>query len=188
MNMNTSLIELTGVIKRFGTHVAVDRLSMKVEKGEIVALLGRTGAGKSTVMSLLMGTTSVDEGQIRVAGVDPAASFQALRGKMSVSFQTERLLPWRTACENVELGLLILNKSKAEARTIALEWLRRHGNPYLLSVSDSQGRVGIDYGAYGVPETFVIDKAGIIRFKYIGPITPEAMRDKLIPLIRELQK
>ena len=104
MNMNTSLIELTGVIKRFGTHVAVDRLSMKVEKGEIVALLGRTGAGKSTVMSLLMGTTSVDEGQIRVAGVDPAASFQALRGKMSVSFQTDRLLPWRTACENVELG------------------------------------------------------------------------------------
>ncbi len=74
MNMNTSLIELTGVIKRFGTHVAVDRLSMKVEKGEIVALLGRTGAGKSTVMSLLMGTTSVDEGQIRVAGVDPAAA------------------------------------------------------------------------------------------------------------------
>ena len=82
----------------------------------------------------------------------------------------------------------IVGLNYKDPRKDALEWLRRHGNPYLLSVSDSQGRVGIDYGVYGVPETFVIDKAGIIRFKYIGPITPEAMRDKLIPLIRELQK
>ncbi len=125
MNTNTAIIELTDVSKRFGSHLAVDRLSMKVAKGEIVALLGRTGAGKSTVMNMLMGTTAADEGKITVAGVDPSASFQALRGKMSVSFQTDRLLPWRTACENVELGLQILDKPKADTRRTALDWLRR---------------------------------------------------------------
>jgi NitT/TauT family transport system ATP-binding protein len=131
IHMNTAfaaaapLIQLSAVTKRFGGHIAVDALTMSVAQGEIVALLGRTGAGKSTVMSLLMGTTACDEGRIEVAGVDPAESFQALRGKMAVSFQTDRLLPWRTACENVELGLLILDKPKAEARRIALEWLRR---------------------------------------------------------------
>ena len=51
-------------------------------------------------------------------------------------------------------------------------WLAQHGNPYRLSVVDADGRVGIDYGVYGVPETFVIDKHGIIRYKQIGPITP----------------
>lgn len=70
----------------------------------------------------------------------------------------------------------------------ALAWLERHGNPYLLSVADVQGRVGIDYGVYGVPETFVIDKAGIIRYKHIGPVTAEALRDKILPLVRELQQ
>jgi cytochrome c biogenesis protein CcmG/thiol:disulfide interchange protein DsbE len=55
-------------------------------------------------------------------------------------------------------------------------------------VVDADGRVGIDYGVYGVPETYVIDKAGTIRFKQIGPVTHEVMRDKIVPLIKELQK
>jgi cytochrome c biogenesis protein CcmG/thiol:disulfide interchange protein DsbE len=57
-----------------------------------------------------------------------------------------------------------------------------------LSISDSDGRVGIDYGVYGVPETFVIDKAGTIRFKQIGPVTPQALKDKILPLVRQLQQ
>ncbi|MGH8809297.1 MAG: ATP-binding cassette domain-containing protein, partial [Noviherbaspirillum sp.] len=85
-------IEVKNVYKRFGNYLAVDNLSMHVERGEIVALLGRTGAGKSTVMSLLMGTIGCDSGEVRVAGVDPSVDFQALRGKMSVAFQTDRLL------------------------------------------------------------------------------------------------
>lgn len=68
----------------------------------------------------------------------------------------------------------------------AQNWLRRHGDPYSLIVVDQDGRVGIDYGVYGVPETFVIDKAGIIRYKHIGPLTPEALRDKIIPLVAKL--
>jgi cytochrome c biogenesis protein CcmG/thiol:disulfide interchange protein DsbE len=69
-----------------------------------------------------------------------------------------------------------------------LKWLARFGDPYNLSVTDADGRIGIDYGVYGVPETFLIDKAGIIRYKHIGPVTEESMREIIIPKVRELQK
>ena len=66
-------------------------------------------------------------------------------------------------------------------------WLRNGGNPYTLVATDADGRVGIDYGVYGVPETYVIDKQGIIRFKQIGAITHENLQTKILPLIAELQ-
>jgi cytochrome c biogenesis protein CcmG, thiol:disulfide interchange protein DsbE len=66
-------------------------------------------------------------------------------------------------------------------------WLARGGNPYILSVSDSDGRVGIDYGVYGVPETYLIDKQGVIRYKQIGPITPQALTDQILPMVAELR-
>ena len=67
-------------------------------------------------------------------------------------------------------------------------WLAQHGDPYTASIVDRDGRVGIDYGVYGVPETFLIDKAGVVRYKQIGPLTPEALKQKILPLVRELQK
>jgi cytochrome c biogenesis protein CcmG, thiol:disulfide interchange protein DsbE len=67
-------------------------------------------------------------------------------------------------------------------------WLRQFGNPYSISGVDADGRVGIDYGVYGVPETFVIDKHGVIRMKHIGPVTPEVITEKLLPLIKELNR
>lgn len=66
-------------------------------------------------------------------------------------------------------------------------WLRRYGDPYTLSVSDVEGRVGIDYGVYGVPETYVIDKQGVIQYKLVGVVTPQNLREKILPLIAELQ-
>ena len=69
-----------------------------------------------------------------------------------------------------------------------LKWLARFGNPYAQTITDKDGRIGIDFGLYGVPESFLIDKAGVIRYKQIGPVTEEALRDKIVPLIRELQK
>ncbi len=77
---------------------------------------------------------------------------------------------------------------KAMASERANAWLRRHGDPYALSVLDLDGRVGIDYGVYGVPETYIIDKAGIIRFKHIGPITPEIFSGKILSLVGALNK
>ena len=75
-----------------------------------------------------------------------------------------------------------------DKREDALAMLRRQGDPYVLSAFDESGRVGIDYGVYGVPETYVIDQAGIIRFKHIGPITMQVLNEKMYPLIRELKK
>ncbi len=75
-----------------------------------------------------------------------------------------------------------------DARADGQRWLEKFGNPYVLSAFDADGRVGIDYGVYGVPETYLIDKAGIIRYKHTGPLTSEAFRDKIMPLVRELQK
>jgi cytochrome c biogenesis protein CcmG/thiol:disulfide interchange protein DsbE len=74
-----------------------------------------------------------------------------------------------------------------DKREDAIGMLRKTGDPYVKSVSDTEGLVGIDYGVYGVPETFVIDKQGVIRYKQIGPITPEALRDTLLPLIKKLE-
>ena len=68
----------------------------------------------------------------------------------------------------------------------AREWLQKLGNPYATSVIDQDGRVGIDWGVYGVPETFVIDAAGMIRYKHIGPVTHESLQQKIMPVIREL--
>jgi cytochrome c biogenesis protein CcmG/thiol:disulfide interchange protein DsbE len=66
-------------------------------------------------------------------------------------------------------------------------WLRQGGDPYTLVVTDANGRVGIDFGVYGVPESYVIDKQGVIRYKQIGAITHESLQQKILPLIAELQ-
>ena len=68
------------------------------------------------------------------------------------------------------------------------KWVDQYGNPYTLTAMDQDGRVGIDYGVYGVPETYVIDRNGVIRYKQIGPITADALQKTLLPLLEELQK
>ena len=73
-----------------------------------------------------------------------------------------------------------------DQRPDALGWLQRFGNPYTASMSDIKGLVGIDFGVYGVPETFVIDKKGVIRYKQIGPVTPQVLRERIVPLLKEL--
>jgi cytochrome c biogenesis protein CcmG, thiol:disulfide interchange protein DsbE len=70
----------------------------------------------------------------------------------------------------------------------AADWLARFGNPYVLSATDLDGQVGIDYGVYGVPETYVIDKQGIIRKKHTGPISPEDLEREILPLVRKLSQ
>jgi len=69
----------------------------------------------------------------------------------------------------------------------AKNWLDTLGNPYNVSIMDQDGRIGIDYGVYGVPETFVIDKNGLIRYKHTGPVTTEDLQQTFLPLIAKLQ-
>ena len=80
----------------------------------------------------------------------------------------------------------VIGLNYKDARENALPWLRRNGDPYKLSVYDVEGRIGIDYGVYGVPETYVIDRKGVIRYKHIGPLTPDIAQKKLQPLLKEL--
>lgn len=82
----------------------------------------------------------------------------------------------------------VIGLNYKDQRNDALPWLARNGDPYELSVFDIDGRIAIDYGVYGVPETYVIDRAGVIRYKHIGPLTPEVSQKKLQPLVQELRK
>ncbi len=82
--------------------------------------------------------------------------------------------------------LIIIGLDYKDKEADGMKWLARYGNPYTQAVVDADGRIGIDFGVYGVPESFLIDKAGVIRYKQIGPFTEEALRDKLIPLVKEL--
>ncbi len=84
--------------------------------------------------------------------------------------------------------VILVGLNYKDARNDALQWLAERGDPYTVVAVDADGRVGIDWGVYGVPETFVIDKRGIIRFKHTGPVTREVLRDEILPLIRELKK
>ena len=102
---------------------------------------------------------------------------------------------WCVACQ-AEHPLLVEFASKKmvpiyglnykDERVAGLRWLSHYGNPYTASLFDEDGRVGIDWGVYGVPETFVMDRQGVIRFKHIGPLTPEVIRDQVEPLVRQL--
>ena len=75
-----------------------------------------------------------------------------------------------------------------DEREQALAWLGRFGDPYTLSLHDREGRLGMDYGVYGLPETFVIDRKGVIRYKRVGILTPEIVRERILPLVKELQR
>jgi cytochrome c biogenesis protein CcmG/thiol:disulfide interchange protein DsbE len=102
---------------------------------------------------------------------------------------------WCVACREEHPLLVEFAKKKLipiyglnykDERADGLGWLSSFGNPYDASLYDKAGRVGIDFGVYGVPETFIIDRQGVIRYKQIGPITPEVIRDKIEPLVRQL--
>jgi cytochrome c biogenesis protein CcmG/thiol:disulfide interchange protein DsbE len=119
-------------------------------------------------------------------------SVQDLRGKVWI---LNVWASWCVACR-IEHPLLvefaktgtvpIYGLNYKDKRDDAIGWLAKFGNPYTRSLSDTDGLVGIDFGVYGVPETFVIDKTGVIRMKHIGPVTPEVLRDDIIPLVRKL--
>ena len=102
---------------------------------------------------------------------------------------------WCVSCREEHPNLVQLARSGTvpiyglnykDERDDGIAWLARFGNPYQASAYDRDGRIGIDYGVYGVPETYVIDKAGVIRYKRIGAVTPEILRDKILPLVKEL--
>src|SRR3954449_6725343 len=131
--MTEPLIRFRDVTKEFarpdggGIFTAVDRLSFTIDKGEIVAVLGKTGCGKSTMFNLLAGLIEATSGKVEVTGHDPFREFDFFRGKIGIVFQNDRLMPWRSALDNVVLGLEILDAKRSEAEVVARRWLSRLG-------------------------------------------------------------
>jgi cytochrome c biogenesis protein CcmG/thiol:disulfide interchange protein DsbE len=127
---------------------------------------------------------------------DPAKNFspQEMKGKVwllnvwaswCVSCKEEHPILVQLAGKNV---VPIYGLDYKDKRADAEATLNGEGNPYTLTVSDTDGRIGIDYGVYGVPETYVIDKQGVIQYKQIGPITHQSLSEKILPLVAELEK
>lgn len=93
---------------------------------------------------------------------------------------------WNGLITNNKINLIGLNYK--DEVSDAHRWLKLYGDPYQLSISDIEGKVGIDWGVYAVPETFVIDKQGIVRFKHVGAITNQLINETILPLILKLEQ
>lgn len=127
---------------------------------------------------------------------EPTQTFSAedMRGKVWI---LNVWASWCVACRDEHPLLLEYAKSGVvpiyglnykDERDDALAWLNELGDPYVVSAADVNGRVAIDYGVYGAPETYLIDQSGTIRFKQIGPVTREIWSEKVLPLVQELNR
>jgi len=170
-----------------GTFEAVQNLSFTVERGEMVAVLGKTGCGKSTMFNLLAGLIQPSSGQVRVQGHDPYRDFAWFRGKLGIVFQSDRLMPWRSAIDNVAFGLEINKVAPAERRAVAESWLKRMGlashagdYPHALSGGMRQ-RVSIARAFAVKPDILLADEP----FSALDEVTGNALRAEFLELARD---
>lgn len=182
--MTSSIVEVEGVSVAFGANVAVRDMSFRVREGEGVAILGRTGAGKSTILNLLVGNLAPSGGRVAIAGVDPYRQHRQLQGKIGMAFQTPRLLPWRNAIQNVEVGLEILKVPRNERRERAREWLARVHleNAAELYPSQLSGgmrqRVSLARAFVARPRLVLLDES----FSALDEVTADALRRDFVQL------
>lgn len=173
-----------------GIFTAVDKLSFDIAKGQIVAVLGKTGCGKSTMFNIVAGLIEPSEGTARVVGHNPFSEFDFFRGKIGIVFQNDRLMPWRTALQNVLLGLQILNKDPKEAEEIARRWLERlglagHENDYPHALSGGmRQRVSIARAFAVNPDILLCDEP----FSALDEMTARDLRAEFVKLVRQNDK
>lgn len=191
----TARIVLEDVRKTFrlgdGSEVvAVADMTFSAMDREILGIVGKSGGGKSTCMSLMLGLIPPSRGTVRVDGVDPHANFEGLRGRIGVIFQTDRLIPWRTALGNAEMGLEVLGVPRAERRERARHWLERVGLggfenafPHQLSGGMRQ-RVAIARAFTVNPDILFCDEA----FGHLDVVTGAQLRATFMDLVQEEKK
>lgn len=191
--MTAPMISLANVSKAFGKrgvaadYIAVDRLNLEVGPGQMLALLGKTGCGKSTIFNMIAGLTEPSSGVVTVDGRNPFRDFESFRGKIAIVFQNDRLLPWRTALQNVELGLEMLHVSKDKRRATALRWLntlglRGHENDYPHALSGGmRQRVSIARAFATDANILLCDEP----FSALDEMTGRALRAEFVKLVKE---
>jgi NitT/TauT family transport system ATP-binding protein len=173
-----------------GDFVAVERLSFEIAKGEIVAVLGKTGCGKSTMFNIVAGLIEPSSGEAKVIGRDPFREFDFFRGKIGIVFQNDRLMPWRNAFDNVRLGLQILDTDPKQAEDTARAWLKRlgltgHENDYPHALSGGmRQRVSIARAFAVDPEILLCDEP----FSSLDEITARDLRTEFVRLVRQSNK
>ena len=192
----SSIISLEGATKSFAKasgeapHLAVDNLDLRVGRGQLLALLGKTGCGKSTIFNMIAGLTEPSSGSVRVDGRNSFREFDLFRGKIAIVFQGDRLLPWRTAIGNVELGLEMLDMPAGPRRETALRWLdllglrgHEHNYPHALSGGMRQ-RVSIARAFATDANILLCDEP----FSALDEMTAWSLRADFVKLVRESGK
>ena len=173
-----------------GDFTAVEHLSFEIDKGEIVAVLGKTGCGKSTMFNIVSGLIEPTSGEARVIGHDPFHEFAFFRGKIGIVFQNDRLMPWRSALDNVRLGLQILDRDPKESEETARAWLRRlglasHENDYPHALSGGmRQRVSIARAFAVDPQILLCDEP----FSSLDEMTARDLRAEFVRLVRQNDK
>lgn len=128
-----------------------------------------------------------------LVGKTPQLALEDLRGQV---WMLNVWASWCTACRIEHPTLLdfagtgalpVYGLNYKDKTPEALRWLVDQGDPYEASLSDPDGRLGLEFGVYGVPETFIIDREGVVRFKHVGPLTPQVLQDEVMPLVRRLR-
>jgi NitT/TauT family transport system ATP-binding protein len=166
--------------------VAIERLDFVVGPGDLVAIVGQTGCGKSTFLNLLIGIDRPSQGRIAIGGRTPYDDFDEFRGVLAAVFQQDRLLPWRTALDNVRLPLELLGRPLREQVERARTWLERLGldrfagaYPHELSGGMRQ-RVALARAFAIEPALLLADEA----FGHLDEVTAAALRQSFVELAR----
>ena len=167
-----------------GQLTAVKDLTFTVARGERVAIVGETGCGKSTTISLLLGLTASTRGRVEIEGTDVYAHFDRFRGRVAAVFQTDRLLPWKTAIDNVRLPMEILGKTERDVPVVPAQWIARLGlkgfedaYPHELSGGMRQ-RVAIARALATEPDLILCDEA----FGHLDEVTATQLRQEFLSL------
>lgn len=169
--------------------IAIDRLTLRIEPGELVAIVGQTGCGKSTLFDLLIGLERPTAGSITIGGKTPYDDFNDFRGKIGTIFQQDRLYPWRSALNNVKLPLELNGIADSVQHERAMAWLKRLGlekfaNAYPRELSGGmRQRVAIARAFALQPEILLADES----FSALDEVTAGALRQTFVELAREFR-